>query len=122
MSTVLIKNFSEDGTTLDWARNANSDTNIVIGNLTHGKDVEDNDDKTSLVVEDTVDNIKSFYPMSGGPIAQELHQHHLEAHTLGEVQADATTRNISTSGKTQAELIVEIIQDECNQKRVLYLL
>ena len=122
MSTVLITKFSEDGTTLDWTRNANSDTEIAVSGLVHGKDIDSNDDPSSLIVEDTVDSVKSCYPMSGGPIAQELHQHHLESHTLGEVQTDATARGIDTGGKTQAELIVEIIQDECNVKKVPYLL
>lgn len=42
--------------------------------------------------------------------------------TLSEVQTEATSRSIDTSGKTQDQLAKDIIQYECNDKGTEYLL
>jgi len=122
LETVLVTKFNGDGT-FDWSHNdGHSGQNVVTGNLIHGKKVDGTDDKTVLVVTDTVCGTESFYPMAGGPMAQQLHKEHLNADTLTNVQTDATARGIDTIGKTQAQLIAEIIQDECKKQDVGYLL
>jgi len=121
MATVRIVKFNGNGT-LDWSHNDGSGENVNIGTLPHPVDDESNEVKEILILECDNCNIKSFYPMSGGSAAQQLHKEHLEADTLENVQADATARGIDTTDKTQEELIELIIKDECNDKGVRYLL
>jgi hypothetical protein len=120
MGTVLVTNFSVDKLTFDWVHDDGSDAEVEVSALPHGGIGAD--DKTILVVECSVCNAKASYPMSGGVIAQQLHRNHLEQDTLVNVQADATARGISTTDKTQAQLIAEIIQDECTKNGCSYLL
>ena len=119
MTTVLITEFVESGTKANW-NHPDASGQVTIGDLPHPSGISE--EKTLLEVECDGCSTKSFYPMSGGPIAQELHQNHLRADTLENVQADAVARGISTDGKDQDTLIAEIIQDECNNQGVPYLL
>ena len=120
MSTVRIVKFNGNGT-LDWDHGDGSAQDVNIGNLSH-PDMGEGDIKTALDLECSTCNTKSTYPMSGGPISQQLHKEHLEADTLENVQADATERSIETDGKDKDTLIAEIIQNECDTKGVPYLL
>lgn len=119
MSTVLITEFVDGGTKINWVH-PDASGQLTIGTLIHPSGIAE--EKTILEVECDTCNTKSFYPMSGGPIAQELHQHHLESDLLANVQIDATARGISTGEKDQDQLITEIIMDECDKQGVPYLL
>ncbi len=125
MGTVTITKFSVDGTQLDWVHDCGPTAhaeNVDVDSFSYGQAFGGGTDKTIVVLECSVCNSGSSYPMSGGPVAQELHKHYLEQKSLADVQSDATARSIDTTGKTQAQLITEIIQDECNKKGVPYLL
>ena len=125
MNTVLVTEFSVDGTKLNWAHDCGHTAhaeNVNVSSFSYAIAMGGGTDKTLIVIECSVCHTQSFYPMSGGTIAQGLHKHYLEQKTLGNVQTDATERGIATGGKTQAQLIVAIIQDECIKKDVPYLL
>lgn len=116
--TVQITKFSTDKTMLDWSHlDHASGADKLVSSFVH-----DNDDKTILVLECDQCGTRSFYPMSGGVIAQTLHRNHRLQETLEAIQAEAEARNIVITDKTQEQLILEIIQHECNAKDVLYLL
>ena len=124
MGTVLIVKFSDDKTKFDWVHDCGPTAHaedVDVDTLLYAQSVS-GDVKTGLIVPCSVCNVVSVYPMSGGPISQQLHRNFLEQKSLGDVQTDATERGISTAGKTQDELIALIIQDECIKTGVPYLL
>ena len=125
MDTVLITKFSDDGKQFDWVHDCGETShgeNVNINSLIYASDIGGGINKTVLIVQCSVCHAESYYPMSGGDIAQLLHKHYLEQKLLSDVQNDATARNIEISRKTQAQLIIEIIKDECNKRGCPYLL
>jgi hypothetical protein len=118
MKTVAILNFSGDGSTFDWHHNDGSSQGVSVSTLPHASSMFGPEDKGTLVVECSACAAKTIYPMSGGEIAQTLHKNFLRQKSLGDVQADASERSLNTSGKTQDQLIDDIIQDECSKHGV----
>lgn len=125
MPLVRIVSFDEVNKTVDIIEEGVgtpvSENAVAIGTLPHVQ-TDGVDVKILLKMKTTGGTIESFYPMAGGEQSQKLHQLHLLSDTLVNVQDDATARGISIDGKTQEQLVIEIIQHECGKQNVDFLL
>lgn len=123
MSTVLITNFNEENKTINYHHQGceygeeNVDIKTLINPIEKEKKI-----KNILIVKCKKCGAQSFYPISGGIIAQTLHKLYLGLSKNVDIENYAKEKKISIEDKTKECLILEIIKDECKKANVKYLL